>query len=157
MPAAPLPLPLTLSWPIYEGNARLSLGGLWDPDQAEGSLSGLSAPQLAGLGIGIWSCDLRTDELRWSAPVYELFGFARDAVPSRNDTVARYAEHSRVKMERLRAYAIRHRRGFTLDAQIMPACGGPARMMRLIAAPVLEAERPVSLRGIKLDVTREYR
>ena len=98
-----------------------------------------------------------SDVLSWSPPVFALFGFPPDAAPSRSETVACYAEHSRAKMKQLRAYAIRHRRGFTLDAEIRPAGGGTARFMRLIAAPVLLAERPIALRGIKMDVTHEYR
>jgi hypothetical protein len=52
-------------------------------------------------------------------------------------------------MERLRAYSIRHARGFTLDAEIRPAIGG-RRWMRLICAPVIEENRVVRLHGLKL-------
>ena len=55
-------------------------------------------------------------------------------------------------MERLRAYAIKHRRGFTLDAQIRPAVGGKYRWMRLIAAPVCSGERVARLHGLKLII-----
>jgi hypothetical protein len=54
-------------------------------------------------------------------------------------------------MERLRAYAIRHRRGFTLDAELQPAAGG-RRWMRLIAAPACEGDRVVRLHGLKLII-----
>jgi hypothetical protein len=54
---------------------------------------------------------------------------------TRDETVALYCEGSRAAMEKLRAYAIKHRRGFTLDVEIKPA-QAPQRWMRLIAAPV---------------------
>jgi len=69
----------------------------------------------------------------------------------RREVVALYAEDSRAIMERLRAYAIKHRRGFTLDAEIRPALTG-SRWMRLIAAPVCEGGRVVPLQGLKLIV-----
>jgi hypothetical protein len=52
-------------------------------------------------------------------------------------------------MERLRAYAIRHARGFTLDAEIQPVVG-PRRWMRLIAAPEQVGGKVTRLHGIKL-------
>ena len=73
----------------------------------------------------------------------------------RPEAVALYSERSRATMERLRAYAIRHRRGFTLDAEILTAQGG-RRWMRLIAAPICESERVVRLHGLKRDVSHEY-
>ena len=54
-------------------------------------------------------------------------------------------------MERLRAHAIKHQRGFTLDVEINPATGG-RRWMRLIGAPVCEGGRAVRLHGLKLIV-----
>jgi hypothetical protein len=58
-------------------------------------------------------------------------------------------------MEGLRAYAIKHRRGFTLDAEIMPVNGRP-KWMRLIAAPVCVGRQVVRLHGIKQDVSAAY-
>ncbi len=54
-------------------------------------------------------------------------------------------------MEKLRAYAIRHRRGFTLDAEIQPM-QGERRWMRLIAAPVCTGDTVVQLQGLKFLV-----
>jgi hypothetical protein len=54
-------------------------------------------------------------------------------------------------MERLRAHAIRHHCGFTLDAEIRTAVG-ERRWMRLIAAPICKGERVVSLHGLKLII-----
>jgi hypothetical protein len=62
--------------------------------------------------------------------------------------VQRYVSESRVAMERLRAHAIEHKRGFTLDVEIEPT-SGERRWMRLIAAPICIGDRVVRLRGLK--------
>lgn len=103
---------------------------------------------LARRGIGFWECDLRDDALSWSDAVYDIFGLPRDSHVHRAEAVALYAESSRAAMERLRAYAIKHRRGFTLDAEIRPALTS-RRWMRLIAAPICEGDRVVRLHGLK--------
>lgn len=145
-------LPLTHSWPLFEQGKHFDLGRLIGSD----SLSWTHGQSLAGTGIGLWECDLRDNSLIWSAETYDLFGLPRDAALSRAETVALYCEHSRTAMERLRAYAIKHRRGFTLDAQILPA-RGVKRWMRLVAAPICEGSRVVRLHGLKQDITHEYR
>ncbi len=70
---------------------------------------------------------------------------------TRDEAVALYGEESRAAMEKLRAYAIKHRRGFTLDVEIRPALATP-RWMRLIAAPVCAGDRIVRLQGLKFIV-----
>jgi PAS domain-containing protein len=142
---------------LFERDQRFDLGLAFDwRDPA--ACDPLRADEaLAARGIGIWQCDLRNgDALSWSDGVYDLFGLPRGAQVSRAETVALYAEGSRAVMERLRAYALRHRRGFTLDAQIIPA-QGDRRWMRLVAAPVCVNSRPVRLQGYKQDVTHLYR
>ncbi len=118
-------------------------------------MTDLVQPSIAGkLGVhhaGCWDCDLADNSLTWSGGVFDIFGLPRDAKLSRDAAVAFYCEESRVKMERLRAYAIKHRRGFTLDAGI-EAATGERRWMRLIAAPVCTNGRPVRLRGLKLII-----
>ena len=104
--------------------------------------------ELAGHGIGLWECDLSDNSLIWSAGVYDIFGVPRDAVISRDEAVALYCDESRVVMERLRAYAIRHRRGFTVDVEIRPSLTG-RQWMRLIAAPVCDGTKVMRLRGMK--------
>jgi PAS domain-containing protein len=141
-------LPLIHSWPLFERERQFELGSIVDGecDRLIASLS--SASQVAG--IGYWECDLVNDRLSWSSPVYDLFGLPQTETPLRQDVLPLYAEESRVLMEQLRAYAIRHRRGFTLDAQLRPADGG-TRWMRLVAAPVIEDGRVVRLQGLKRD------
>jgi PAS domain-containing protein len=51
-------------------------------------------------------------------------------------------------MERLRAYAIKHRRGFTLEAEIRPD-RGTRRWIRLLGAPICDDGRVIRLHGLK--------
>lgn len=139
------PLALHHSWPLFDWERRL------DPALIVGTPA---LPSLASSDIpaphqpGRWECDLDDNALTWSDEVRDIFGLPRDARPTRSETLTFYAEESRATMERLRAYAIKHRRGFTLDAEIQPATGKP-RWMRLIAAPVCEGDRVVRLHGLK--------
>jgi PAS domain-containing protein len=147
-------LALTHSWPLFERGQRFDLGAAVDVALPAFQM-GMDGDALAAQGIGLWDCELADSQLSWTTGVYDLFGLPRGAALSRPETVALYEEFSRARMERLRAYAIRHRRGFTLDAELRPASGGP-RWMRLIAAPVCEGARVVRLHGIKQDVTPLY-
>lgn len=102
--------------------------------------------------LGQWECDLTDDDrLSWSDEVYDIFGIPRGVAVARHEAVALYTEGSRAAMEKLRAYAIRHRRGFTLDVEIKPA-RAPRRWMRLIAAPVCADDDVVRLQGLKFIV-----
>jgi len=153
---ATIPLQLTCSWPLIEIGERFDLGALHDETGLVARrLSQEQNLDLARRGIGVWECDLTDNSLEWSAGVYDLFGLPRDAEVTRAEIVQLYAEPSRSAMERLRAHAIRHRRGFTLDAEIRPVTGGTC-WMRLIAAPICVRGRAVRLRGVKRDVTDLY-
>jgi hypothetical protein len=142
------PLPLFHSWPLGEQAGKFDLGRLVDLAIPRlGELPGEA--NLGGLGIGWWECDLSDSRLTWTAGVYDIFGFPRGSDVARESAAACYVTDSRAAMERLRAYAIEHRRGFTLDVQIDPAQGGPRRWMRLVTAPVCTGDAVVRLRGIK--------
>ncbi len=136
------------SWPLFERSRHFELGYVLNS-----SVTDAVVPAEAGsVGLhhaGVWECDLEDNSLLWSGGVYDIFGLPRFAKVSREEAVAFYSENSRDEMQRLRAYAIRHRRGFTLDAEICPAVGG-RRWMRLIAAPVFDGTRAVRLHGLKL-------
>lgn len=141
------PLQLYHSWPLFERERRFDLGRLLDP--AELRLPAANdEQQLAWHGVGSWKCDLADNALTWSGGVYDIFGLPRDAHVTRDECIAFYAEESRAAMERLRAYAIKHKRGFTLEALIVPA-GGVRRWMRLIAAPICDGDSVVRLHGLK--------
>jgi PAS domain-containing protein len=147
--------PLTHSWPLFEQQQRFDLGRLLDePTQAR--LVPECHPEfLTAHGVGLWDCDLSDNALSWTDGVFDLFGLPRGAVLARDEIAGLYVEPSRAAMERLRAHAIKHRRGFTLDAEIMPVTG-PSKWMRLIAAPVCVGRQVVRLHGIKQDVSAAY-
>jgi PAS domain-containing protein len=154
-------LPLTHSWPLFERDRQFELGAIVDGacDRLVAALSSDVHPSPAEpiAGIGRWECDLTDgNALSWSPPIYALFGLPQTARPLRDDVLPLYTEESRVLMEQLRAYAIRHRRGFTLDAELRPADGGQ-RWMRLVAAPVVKDGRVVRLHGLKRDVSARPR
>ena len=143
-----VPIELSHSWPLFEQSRRFELGAILD-----GAAIDVVLPAAVGaIGIhhaGLWECELAGDSLIWSGGVYDLFGLPRGVEVTRDEAVSLYTEDSRAAMERLRAHAIKHRRGFTLDAEIRPAVGG-TRWMRLIAAPACIGDEAVRLHGLKL-------
>lgn len=138
---------LSHSWPLYEAAERLPL--LMQPDAADG-IDPAGAPP-----VGIWRCELADEALRWSPAVYALFGVDAEEPLTRSRIVSLYLPPSRGAMEEMRAYAIKHCRGFTLDAHIRRA-DGERRWMRLSALPIIEGRRVVRLIGTKQDVTADY-
>jgi PAS domain S-box-containing protein len=146
---------LAHSLPVLERHQRFDQGTHfeWSHSVSLNMLAGQEA--LTAQGIGTWECDLSNNALTWSPAVYDLFGLPQGKAANRKKTVTLYREESRVKMERLRAYAIKHLKGFTLDAEIVPANGG-RRWIRLVATPVCIDQRTVRLSGFKRDVTHEY-
>jgi len=149
------PLPVHHSWPLYERDRYFELGQLHGPDtlDAVADMADVAARRAAEPGQpGWWECDLTdNNRLSWSGDVYDIFGLPRGAAVTRAETVALYADGSRAAMEKLRAYAIKHRRGFTLDVEIRPVTALP-RWMRLIAAPLCVDDRIVKLHGLKFLV-----
>ena len=107
--------------------------------------------QLGFRHAGCWECDLADDSLIWSGGVYDIFGLARGASVKREEVVSFYREDSRAKMESLRAYSIRHKRGFTVDVELKSAVG-ENRWMRLIAAPICDKNEVTRLHGLKLII-----
>lgn len=142
------PLALYHSWPLWERGSRLQLGCLHDAMP--------SPPTCATSSIGVWRCDLATGALDWSPLVHRLFALPLGRAIRRDDVLATYADESRSALERLRAHALRHRRGFTIDVLVRPH-GAPARWVRINAAPRVAEGRPVELYGTKQDVTAHYR
>lgn len=143
------PLSLHHSWPLREEARRFEQGWILSSaaiDMLEPGEVGALAPSHAGY----WECDLADNSLSWTGGIYDIFGLPRLARISRDDAAAFYVEESRAAMEKLRAHAIKHRRGFTLDAEIRAAAIGERRWIRLVAAPVCRNGQAVRLRGIKV-------
>lgn len=116
----------------------------------------LLAEAAALVGIGAWSCDLETEELQWTAGVFELFGFEREQRPDRRAVVELYCEPCREMLGRLRSQAIHACSGFSMDAQIRRP-DGELRWMRLTAQTASANGRAVRLYGMKQDITAEKR
>jgi hypothetical protein len=136
------------TWPLWEQPRQFELGRILNSVITDL----VDPPQVGILGLhhaGCWECNLKDDSLTWSGGVYDIFGLPRGAPISRDEAVARYCENSRAVMESLRTYAIRHKRGFTIDVEIHAAIGAN-RWMRLIAAPVCDGDRVVALHGLKM-------
>ncbi len=148
-------MPVHHSWPLYERERYFELGRLHGADtlEAVANSAEVSAASQFGPGLpGWWECDLTAgNRLSWSDDVYDIFGLPRGAAVTRAEAAALYEEGSRAAMEKLRAYAIKHRRGFTLDVEIRPATAAP-RWMRLIAAPLCTEGTVVKLHGLKFIV-----
>ena len=138
------------SWPLWEQQRHFELGHVLNC-----AVTDLLEPNGVGLlnlhHAGCWECDLWDNSLTWSGGVYDIFGLPRGAKISRQEAVSFYSEDSRARMERLRAHAIAHRRGFTVDVEIRPI-GQPRRWVRLIAAPICSNDRTIGLHGLKLII-----
>ncbi|WP_033073655.1 hypothetical protein [Sphingopyxis sp. MWB1] len=151
------PLPLYHSWPLRERAGHFALGHLHDAGTETGDraapLPGGPSPGNENSplppGVGQWHCRLSDNKLSWSPTVFDQFGVPRGAALKREDIVALYAEPSRAAMERLRAHAISHRRGFTIDVEIRPD-RAQSHWIRLIAAPQCADGRIVGLHGLKI-------
>lgn len=144
------PLVLRHSWPLCEQSLHFDLGCILNcavADALEPAPSGVLGPHHAGL----WECNLSDNSVIWSGGVYDIFGFPRGIRIRREDALSCYEEESRAAMERLRSYAIKHKRGFTIDVQIRPASKTSCRT-RLIAAPLCDGDKVVRLHGLKLLV-----
>jgi PAS domain-containing protein len=144
------PLPLNHSWPLWEQPRHFELGHVLNS-----AISDVVEPGTTGRldlhHAGCWECDLNDNKLTWSGGVYDIFGLPRWVAVRRDEAVALYSERSRAIMERLRAHAIGHRRGFTVDVEIVPATG-ERRWVRLIAAPVCVGRDVIRLHGLKLII-----
>ncbi|MFC4296415.1 sensor histidine kinase, partial [Novosphingobium tardum] len=105
-------------------------------------------------GIGVWECDLATEELTWTDTVYDIFGIPRGTPIDRHRALDLYEPESRRQMERLRSAAIESGTGFTLDIQIRPKAS-EVRWVRLTAVIEKEAGRAVRIFGTKQDITSE--
>lgn len=147
---SPFPIDLKHTWPLWEQPRHFELGHV-----LSSAVTDFIDPiEVGGLGLhhaGCWECDLSDDSLVWSGGVYDIFGLPRGVQIGREEAVTFYCEGSRTKMERLRSYSIRHKRGFTVDVEIQAAVG-ETRWIRLIASPHCEENHVVRLHGLKLII-----
>ena len=104
--------------------------------------------------IGVWECDLATEELSWTDGVYDLFELPRGGSIDRATTLACYAPASRTMLEKLRGRAVAQGIGFTLDAEIITVKGN-RRWMRLTTSVEIRNGVPTRLFGMKQDITEE--
>jgi PAS domain-containing protein len=142
--------PLLESWPLSEQSRHFDLGLVLNSAVTDI----IGPPEVGALGIhhsGCWECNLADNSLTWSGGIYDIFGLPRGSPVSRDEAVSFYSEESRASLEKLRSYAIREKRGFTIDVQIRPAVGG-SRWVRIIAAPVCQEGKTVRLHGLKLII-----
>lgn len=139
-------------WPLLDQAKHFELGSILNSAVID-AIAPESVGALAVQHAGLWECDLADASLIWSGGVFDIFGLPRGAQVSRREAVGFYSEHSRAAMERLRAYAIRYKCGFTLDAEIVPASGG-RRWMRLIGSAACdpETQQVLRLHGLKLII-----
>ena len=144
-------LPLACSWPIWEQESKFDLGCILNCAVID-AIEPLETGALGMHHAGLWECDLEKETLIWSGGVYDMFGLERGVSITREQAVLHYLDDSRVKLERLRSHAIKHKRGFTLDVEIYAATVRERRRMRVIAAPALECDRVVRLHGIKMII-----
>ena len=138
------------SWPLSEQARHFDLGRVLNAAITD-ALEPFFAGGIGNHHAGLWECDLADNRLIWSGGVYDLFGLPRGAKVTREQAVALYSEGSRAAMERLRACAIRHVCGFTIDVEILPAAG-QRRRLRLIGAPVCDGGTILRLHGLKLAI-----
>jgi hypothetical protein len=138
-------------WPLSEQSWHFDLGHVLNCAVTDA----IGPARVGTLGVhhaGLWECAIPDETLVWSGGVYDLFGLPRGLAITRACAVSHYCEDSRARLEKLRAHAIQHKRGFTLDAEIHARAVGERRRIRIIAAPVCEGGTVIRLTGIKLAV-----
>lgn len=102
--------------------------------------------------IGVWECDLTSEDLSWTDELYDLFELPRGVPIDRPMILAMYEPESRSRMERLRAKAIEEGGSFALDICVRGA-KGTWKWLRLTADVEQEDGRSVRLFGTKQDIT----
>ena len=111
--------------------------------------------RVSALGrIGVWECELPSEQLAWTDAVYDLFELPHGAPLHRDAIVAMYEPDSRALLEQTRSDAIRRGTGFTLDAQIRTGRGNP-RWIRITADIELEDGQAARIFGTKQDISGE--
>jgi hypothetical protein len=142
---------LAQTWALSQQSLQFELGHVLNCAATDA----ITPIHVGALGLhhaGLWECLISDCSLIWSGGVYDLFGLERGHAVTRDQAIAHYTEDSRVKLERLRSYAIKHKLGFTVDVQIRAAAVGEIRQMRVIAAPYEDENGEMRLQGLKLAI-----
>ena len=104
--------------------------------------------------IGVWECDLDTEELTWADAVYDLFDMPRGSKVERDAALSCYEPTSRRELELLRSEAIKNGAGFKLDINILTPKGN-LKWIRITADIEQEQGRSVRIFGTKQDISEE--
>ena len=104
--------------------------------------------------IGVWECDLATEQLTWTNGVYDIFELPRGSAVTREVILSLYERSSRLRMERLRRKAIEACSSCSLDIRIRTTTG-LRRWVRLTIEVEVENGRAVRIFGLKQDITQE--
>lgn len=104
--------------------------------------------------IGVWECNLATEELIWTSAVYDMFDLPYGSVVDRAETLACYEPNSRREMEKRRARAIATCSSFTVDVAIRTRCNN-ARWIRITGDVEHHNNRAIKIFGTKQDITQE--
>jgi diguanylate cyclase (GGDEF)-like protein len=104
--------------------------------------------------IGVWECDLATEQLTWTNGVYDIFELPRGSAVTRDVILSLYERTSRLRMERMRRKAIEDCSSCSLDIRVRTV-GGLRRWVRLTIDVETENGRPVRIFGLKQDITQE--
>ncbi|GEP12086.1 diguanylate cyclase domain-containing protein [Methylobacterium gnaphalii] len=108
----------------------------------------------AEVRVGLWTCALRDESLNWSHQVYDMFGIARGSRLDRQRALECYNDRALGLLERVRSEALRQRRGFQLEAEIVTQKGAQ-RWIRINAEVDCSNGEPVRLFGMKQDITEQ--
>ncbi len=104
--------------------------------------------------IGVWECDLASEELTWTDAVYDLFDLPRQSRLDRSATLDCYEPNCRRELVRLRAEAIDTCSSFTVDVALRGR-PGKLRWIRIAGDVEQEGGRAVRIFGTKQDITQE--
>ncbi|MEX6506599.1 diguanylate cyclase [Jiella sp. M17.18] len=104
--------------------------------------------------IGVWECDLHTQQLTWTNVLYDIYDLPRGAELDRGAILQCYPEATRAELESVRAKAIEARSGFTLDTEIVTVKNN-RRWVRITASVECEGGEPARIFGMKQDITEE--
>jgi len=108
----------------------------------------------AAARLGIWECNLTTEQLQWSGGTYDMFGIARDTPLVRRQSLICYPAHSLKQLEAVRGKALAEGKDFSLESEIVTP-SGEQRWIRITAVVECAGKRPVRLFGLKQDITEE--